>query len=123
MLYNIKYLSPNIKEKIQLKENNITYNNITYKKNGILCINKTMYPLFGKIVNITVQNDKIIFLVEKLQTITFLNDYYGYQIDYPDNKQFEQITYENLQIKEVFCIWRVINSDIKIIFKESLVFD
>lgn len=126
-LYNLKYSDSDISSDLitdnEKRTKSITFNNITYKQNAFLCITKSETPVFGKIIDIIVRNGKTIFFVEIFQTMTFLDQYYGYQIKSQDIKQYKEVMYEKLPLKEVFCIWRPINSNIRLIFKDSLIFD
>lgn len=126
LLYKFKYgdsdYETNNKKKDQILSS-LTYNNLTFKEGDFLCLERKQLPMFGQIKSIFKRNNNIVFSVDIVETIDFLEEYFGYYIKYPQTKVCKQILYENLEVKDVFYSWRAISSDIKIIFKDSLVLD
>lgn len=103
------------------------FNNQLYMKNMYICIEKYgephFLPTFGKIKSMCVQNNKLNFYVEIMQTKTFSNIYFGFVIENAQTKKFIEVQYSNLEIKESFYAWTPINTNnLEIIYKKTLVF-
>lgn len=101
----------------------IQYYSIKYKHGSFVCLENDDKPVFGKIIEMAMQNNKLLFYVEKLNTIKFSEKYFGYEVSSLNEKQFAEYFFEELPIKDPFVSWKVINSDIQIIFKSTLILD
>lgn len=101
----------------------IKYRNEEFRKDLFICIKNEdengQNIMFGKIIIMSLVNDRLYFHVKVYKSISFSSLFWGYEI-VETNQLYSDIDYDKLSVKRAFCVWVPYNINYIIIAKTTL---